>query len=103
MHNKSIEKDFKSSAAFKNLSSQTISRKNMNTISGIINDDYGWEVTVFHKLRETSDGVIFIDGKINWDRYFADHSPRVEIHLVIFNYTIIEINIYYLHHRDGDE
>jgi len=71
----------------------------MNTISGKINDNYGWEVTVFHKLREASDGVIFFDGKINWDRYLADHSPRFEIHIVIFNYTIIEINIYYLHHR----
>ena len=74
----------------------------MNTISGKINDNYGWEVTVFHKLRETSDGVIFFDGKINWDRYLADHSPRFEIHVVIFNYTIIEINIYYLHHRDDE-
>jgi len=78
----------------------SVSLKIMNTISGKISDDYGWEVTVFHKLRETSDGVIFFDGKINWDRYLADHSPKFEIHLVIFNYTIIEINILYLHHRD---
>ena len=82
--------------------SSAISRNNMNTISGKINDNYGWEVTVFHKLREASDGVIFFDGKINWDRYLADHSPRFEIHIVIFNYTIIEINIYYLHHRDDE-
>ena len=75
----------------------------MNTISGKISDDYGWEVTAFHKLRKTSDGVTFFDGKINWDRYLADHSPRLEIHLVMFNYTIIEINIYYLHHRDEEE
>jgi hypothetical protein len=72
----------------------------MNTIGGKISREYGWEVTVFHKLRETSDGVIFFDGKINWDRYLADHSPRVEMHLVMFNYTIIEINVYYLHHRN---
>jgi len=72
----------------------------MNTFGGKISGDYGWEVTIFHKLRETSDGVIFFDGKINWDRYLADHSPRVEIHLVMFNYTIIEINVYYLHHRN---
>jgi len=42
-----------------------VSRNNMNAISGKINDNYGWEVTVFHKLRKTSDGVIFFDGKIN--------------------------------------
>jgi hypothetical protein len=38
----------------------------MNTIGGKISGDYGWEVTIFHKLRETSDGAIFFDGKINW-------------------------------------
>lgn len=77
-----------------------VSRKTMKTIGGKISTDYGWEVTVFHKLRDMSDGVIFFDGKINWDSYLADHSPRLEIHLVMFNYTIIEANVYYLHHRD---
>lgn len=72
----------------------------MKTIGGKFSGDYGWEVTVFHKPRETSDGVIFLDAKINWDRYLSDHSPRFEVHLILFNYTIIEINIYYLHHRD---
>lgn len=71
----------------------------MNTIGGKLNENYGWEITVFHKLRESSDGMIFFDLKINWDRYLADHSPRFEIHLVTVNYTIIEINFYYLHHE----
>jgi len=71
----------------------------MTTIGGTIGSDYGWEITVFHKIRESSDGILFFDGKINWDRYLGDHSPRLEIHVVMFNYTIIEINIYYLHHR----
>ena len=75
----------------------------MNKPSGTISEDYGWEITVLHKLRQTTDGVVFFDGKINWDRYLADHSPRFEIHLVMFNYTIIEINIYYLHHRAEEE
>ncbi len=71
----------------------------MKTISKKINNDYGWEITIFHKLRKASDGIIFFEGKINWDRYKADHSPKLKIHLVIFNYTIFEVNIYYLHHR----
>lgn len=71
----------------------------MNTIGGQFSDDYGWEVTVFHKLRAASDGVIFFQGSVNWDRYLADHSPRFQIHLVILNYTIFEGCVYYLHHR----
>jgi len=72
----------------------------MNTAGGKVNDDYGWEVSVFHKIRNFSDGVSFFHMKVNWDRYIADHSPRFESHVVLFNYSIIEINIYYLHHRD---
>lgn len=73
----------------------------MNTIGGTVSDDYGWELTVFHKIREASDGIIFFESKIKWDRYLGDHSPRFELHLIIFNYTILEFNVYYLHHRDG--
>ena len=80
-----------------------VSRKMMNTIGGKINDDYGWEITLFHKLREASDGVMFFYGKINWDRFLADHSPKFEVHIVIFNYTIVEINVYNLRHRSEGE
>lgn len=73
----------------------------MNTIGGTISGDYGWELTIFHKLREASDGIVFFNSIINWDRYLGDHSPRFEFHLVVFNHTIIEFNVYYLHHRDN--
>ena len=75
----------------------------MKTIGGKIGSDYGWEVTVLHKVREASDGVLFFEGKINWDRYLADHSPRFELHLIVLNHTVIEINVFYLHHRDTGE
>ena len=72
----------------------------MKTIGGKIGSDYGWEVTTLHKVRQASDGVLFFEGKINWDRYLADHSPRFELHLIVLNHTVIEINIFHLHHRD---
>ena len=71
-----------------------------NTIGGKITDNYGFEITVFHKLREFSDGLSIFDLKINWDRYEADHSPKFEFFLMLFNYTILDMNIYYLHHRN---
>jgi len=39
----------------------------MKTIGGKINSDYGWEITVFHKIRNISDGIIFFEKKINWN------------------------------------
>lgn len=74
----------------------------MNTIGGKISSDYGWEITVFHKIRDAADGVSFFDMKINWDRYLANHSPRFEFHIVLLNWTVVEINIYYLYHRDDE-
>lgn len=74
----------------------------MHTIGGKINIDYGWELTIFHQIRKVSDGITIFEKKINWDRYLADHSPRFEFHVVILNYTIIEFNVFYLHHRDND-
>jgi hypothetical protein len=71
----------------------------MKIYSGIINRFYGWELALFHKLRDISDGIIFFKYIINWDRYETDHSPRFTIHIIALNYTIIEFNIYYLHHR----
>ena len=81
-----------------------VSRENskMKTIGNKISSDYGWEITVFHKVRDAVDGVSFFDMKINWDRYLADHSPRFEFHIVLLNWTVVEINIYYLYHRNDE-
>jgi hypothetical protein len=75
----------------------------MITFGRKVNNDYGWEITLFHKLREFSDGVTFLEAKINWDRYIGDHTPRFEFHLVLLNHTIIEVNVYYLHHRSKED
>ena len=65
-----------------------------------IDKDYGWEFVAFHKNRSFDDGLSFIRFEINWDRYLADHTPRFEIRLELFNYTIFDFSIYYLWHRD---
>jgi hypothetical protein len=38
----------------------------MITFGRKVSNDYGWEITLFHKLREFSDGVTFLETKINW-------------------------------------
>jgi len=75
----------------------------MITFGRKINNDYGWEIALLHKLRNFSDGVTFLETKINWDRYIGDHTPRFEFHLVLLNHTVIEINVYYLHHRENED
>lgn len=68
--------------------------------SGKINDDYGWEFCALHPYRSFDDGLDAFNFQFIWDRYLADHSPRLQIMLIILNYKIFEFGIYYLHHRD---
>jgi hypothetical protein len=75
----------------------------MITFGRKVSNDYGWEIALFHKLRDFSDGVTFLETKINWDRYIGDHTPRFEFHLVLLNHTVIEVNVYYLHHRSNED
>ena len=72
------------------------------SLSGEISTNYGWEVTLFHKIRSYQDGVTFLETQINWDRYKADHCPRFTFHIIFLNCTILEGHVYYLHHRDSD-
>ena len=48
----------------------------VKAFGGKINNDYGWEVAVFSKIRMFSDGLSFFELTINWDRYIAHHCPR---------------------------
>ncbi len=74
----------------------------MIMLGGKLNSNYGWEIALFHKIRPFSDGISIFTLKINIDRYLADHSPRFEFHFILINHTIIEFNVYYLHHRDAE-
>jgi hypothetical protein len=58
--------------------------------------NYGLEIALFHHLRQITDGLTLFNVNINWDRYLSDHTPRFIFHIVVCNYTLIEINIYYL-------
>ncbi len=73
-----------------------------NIFGGLINKNYGWEVSLFNKIRELSDGITFFEFEleINWDRHLVDHSPKGKIFLIILNYVIIEIGVYNIHHKN---
>lgn len=71
----------------------------MKIFSEEINKNYGWEIALFFKVRDFSDGITFFETTINWDKYLDNHTPRFKINLMILNYTIFEFTIYYLYHR----
>jgi hypothetical protein len=66
------------------------------------NSKFAWELCMFHKLREWSDGLSLFECKVNYDKYVGDHTPRFEIFLVLFNYTILDFSIYNIYHEDHE-
>lgn len=44
-----------------------------------------WELQLFAKIREFSDGFTFFQFNINWDRFESDHTPAFQIELTLFN------------------
>ena len=57
-----------------------------------INNNYAWEISLFHRYRFLSDGISFCEININWDRYLADHTPRFDLLIVIFNVALIDFS-----------
>lgn len=62
-----------------------------------------WELCMFHKLREFSDGLTLIDFDVNYDKYIGDHTPKFEVLLVLFNRVIVDFSIYNIYHADHEE
>jgi hypothetical protein len=52
-----------------------------------------WELQLFSRPREWSDGITFFHLDINWDRYKSEHTPAFQIELTILNvYNQFQIN-----------
>lgn len=63
---------------------------------------FAWELCMFHKLREWSDGFSAIEFNINYDKYVGDHTPQFDVLFVLFNYTILDFSIYNIYHADHE-
>lgn len=44
-----------------------------------------WELQLFAFVRSFSDGVTFFKIKTNWDRYVTEHTPALQLELVLLN------------------
>ena len=40
----------------------------MLTLGGKLGRDYGWDITLLHKLRAFADGLSSLELRVNWDR-----------------------------------
>jgi hypothetical protein len=59
-----------------------------------ISKTHFFALTLFHKLRDFSDGWTFINFETRLDLYKHEHNPQFRMHLVVLNYTVFELEIY---------
>ena len=50
--------------------------------------------------RQWKDGLDILIFRVQLDRYCGDHKPSFEIELGVLNLTLINFNIYNIHHVD---
>ena len=67
---------------------------------GKIGKNYAWELTLFHKFREISDGISFFSITCNLDRFKGDHNPQFEFRIEIFNFYPIEFRVHNINHKE---
>lgn len=70
---------------------------------GKVDDNYGWELDLFHRIRDSSDGFTAIEFKANFDKYPCDHNPRFELSLIVCNFIIFDFEIYNLWHLEHEQ
>ena len=66
-----------------------------------IGKNYSWELSLFYKYRDFSDGVDLFEFKMAFDKYIGDHNPQFDFCLRLFNFTIFEFNIHNIWHTDN--
>ena len=67
---------------------------------GQLTKNYGFEWEMLRVLRPWRDGIDFLTLECGWDRFEDDHKPSAGFRLVVLNLTLLELNVYYLYHRD---
>ena len=72
----------------------------MGIYSKRINENYAFELLLWHIVRQSEDGIIFVKLDISLDLYKCDHTPKFDIILILLNLTIIKFSIYTMNHID---
>jgi hypothetical protein len=67
-----------------------------------LTDSFAFEISLFHKLRNFSDGISFFEFTSNLDLYKGEHNPKFRLMLVVMNFKIFEIEIYNVNHVEND-
>jgi hypothetical protein len=66
-----------------------------------IGENYAWDLGIFYKYRDFSDGIDFFIIDITFDKYLGDHKPSFEFSIKIFNLMVIDFTIYNIWHVDN--
>lgn len=72
----------------------------MISLSIKLSKKFSLDLTLIHKVRSLKDGLTLLEFVIGGDWYKGDHNPKIDIHLILLNVTMVELNIYNINHKD---
>jgi len=74
----------------------------MNCIGTKLSKNYAWELGFLYKFRDFSDGIDWVDLKINFDKFKGDHNPKFNVLFAVCNFLIFEFCIYNVNHVEEE-
>jgi len=63
-----------------------------------LNKYFGFEINILHWIQDISEGIIFFEFVLNWNRFENENTPTFEIMLNILNWNVLDFIIYKLNH-----
>jgi hypothetical protein len=85
------------------MASVKIKGRKLLCLSKKVSKNYAFEIAAFYLVRDFRDGIDFCDFSVKLDVYKGDHNPRFSFTLIVLNFTLLEIEVYNIHHVDHDE
>jgi hypothetical protein len=64
-----------------------------------LTENYAMEISLFQKVRASSDGIDFIHLECSLDLFDGDHKPSFRFALEVCNFDIFDFSIYNMNHR----
>ena len=66
-----------------------------------LSKNYAVDIALLYIVRSLKDGITFFELKADISWFKGDHNPKFEIMWVCFNFVILNLNVYNVHHTEG--
>ena len=67
-----------------------------------LTEDYAIDVAILEQVRAWADGIDFVGFQNALHLYREDHHPRWEFRFDVFNWCLLSVDVYNVHHAEPE-